>query len=69
MSGQNAEEHPLDPVDAVLSAHDGDARAAIAELLEDVDYLRNQIAYASLAVSRGYAYGWLPTHERMPEAD
>jgi hypothetical protein len=60
------------PVDAdlvheVLKAHRGDVRAAIAGLLEDVDYLQGEIAYASLALSRGFTRGWTPSFRRMAE--
>ena len=50
---------PLDPrpleVDAVLAEFDGDARAAIAALLHDLDVLARD---ASVTTSRGYVRGY-----------
>lgn len=64
---QSQEVESADPVTAVLDAHGGDVRAAVTGLLNDIEYLRNQIAFASLVTSRGYAYGWVPSFERTAE--
>ena len=40
-------------VEAVLSWHDEDAKAAIATLLQDCRHLRQQLALAEGALSRG----------------
>lgn len=58
------EESPQDPVDAALAWHDGNARAAIATLIEDCRHLRNQLALAEGAMSRGMTRGWLPSFDR-----
>ena len=60
---------PVSPdlVGEVLKAHRGDAEAAIAGLLDDVNYLQDQIAYASLAMSRGFTRGWKPSFRRIAE--
>lgn len=53
-----------DPVAHLLAWHDGDHRAAIETLLEDVAYLRMQLALATAAMSAGYTRGWAPNEER-----
>jgi hypothetical protein len=53
-----------DHVDAVLSYHEGDARAAIATLLGDVRHLRLQLALADGVMSRGMTRGWRPRFDR-----
>lgn len=58
----NAVAHDIeDEIDLVLSYYKGDTRAAIKALLEDREFLSNQVAIASMAVSHGYARGWKPT--------
>ena len=58
-------DHPLDPeVEAALAYHNGDAAAAIATLLEDVRFLKSQLAMASGAMSRGLTRGWEPKYDR-----
>ncbi len=51
-------------VEAELAFHDGDAKAAISELIRDRAYLRQQPALAEFAGSRGFARGWRPSFER-----
>ncbi|MBB3590494.1 hypothetical protein FHX08_000838 [Rhizobium sp. BK529] len=51
-------------VEAVLSWHDEDAKAAIATLLQDCRHLRAQLALAEGAMSRGMVRGWRPAFER-----
>jgi hypothetical protein len=55
-------------VDTVLRAFDGDERAAIAALLEDMDALCWQIDRASLMLSHGFTRGWKPCWKRVLEA-
>lgn len=58
----NALAHDIeDEIDLVLTYHNGDTRAAIKALLEDREFLAQQIAIASMAVSHGYTRGWKPT--------
>ena len=59
-----AEEDPIDEVEAALVWHDGDARAAIATLLDDCRHLRLQLALTEAAMSRGFTRGWKPSLER-----
>lgn len=57
----------LDEVDlavSVLAAFDGDALAAIRNLLADADFLRDQLYTASCVMSSGMARGWKPKYER-----
>lgn len=49
---------------SVLTAHDGDALAAIRSLLEDGDFLRDQLWIASSLMSKGIGRGWRPQYER-----
>lgn len=51
-------------VEAVLSWHDEDAKAAIATLLQDCRHLRQQLALAEGVMSRGMTRGWRPSFDR-----
>lgn len=51
-------------VEAELAWHGGDAKATIAELLKDRLFLREQLALADGAGSRGFTRGWRPSYER-----
>jgi hypothetical protein len=51
----------------VLAVYAGDHRAAIEALLADRAYLERELAFASLAMSFGFARGWRPAAgEREP---
>ncbi|MGK9055519.1 hypothetical protein [Neorhizobium petrolearium] len=54
-------------VEAELAWHEGDAKAAIATLLEDNRHLRVQLALMEAAGSKGFTRGWRPTYRRMPQ--
>jgi len=54
----------IDPVEAALAWHEGDARAAIATLLDDCRHLRLQLVLASGAMSKGMTRGWQPAADR-----
>ncbi|MBP2486298.1 hypothetical protein JOH50_002025 [Rhizobium leguminosarum] len=54
----------VDLAASVLKAHGGDALAAIQSLLEDADFLRDQLWIASNLVSKGISRGWQPKYER-----
>jgi hypothetical protein len=60
-----APEPEVDLVEAVLTACGGDYKLAIRELLDDADFLRDQLYTASQLMSRGMAYGWRPKYERL----
>ena len=55
----------VDLVDSVLHACGGDHRLAIRELLEDADFLRDQLYIASELMSKGMSRGWRPRYERV----
>ena len=55
---------PADLVAAMLEAYRGDYRAAIEALLEDTDFLRDQLHTASCLMSSGMGRGWRPKYER-----
>lgn len=67
MHAERQEAHPLpdlDPIDAALAWHAGDARATIATLIEDCRHLRQQLALTEGAMSRGMTRGWSPSFDR-----
>lgn len=57
-------EPEADPVDHIIAWHDGDSRAAIETLMEDIQHLRMQLALATAAMGRGFTRGWMPEAER-----
>jgi len=57
-------EPEADPVDHIIAWHDGDSRAAIETLMEDILHLRMQLALATAAMGRGFTRGWMPEAER-----
>ncbi|MEA1840746.1 dehydrogenase [Agrobacterium tumefaciens] len=57
-------EPEADPVDHIIAWHDGDSRAAIETLMEDILHLRMQLALATAAMGRGFTRGWMPEADR-----
>ncbi|TRB14302.1 dehydrogenase [Rhizobium rhizogenes] len=55
------EEPEFDPIEAILAAHSGDARAAIEDLVHRIQHLRHQLSLASGVMSRGITRGWTPS--------
>jgi hypothetical protein len=55
------EEPELDPIEAILAAHSGDARAAVADLVHRIQHLRLELSLASAAMSKGLTRGWAPS--------
>ena len=51
-------------VDAAIERAGGDARAAIAALVADAAFLRDQLRTASCLMSSGMGRGWKPKYER-----
>ncbi|MBY3513047.1 hypothetical protein HFN76_12485 [Rhizobium laguerreae] len=51
-------------LDEVVAFHDGDMRAAIGTLLDDIRHLRQQLALAEGAMSRGMTRGWRLHYDR-----
>lgn len=59
---QRADE--ADVADYILDCHDGDAKAAIEAMQEEIEHLQYQLSLAVVAMSRGYTRGWAPSVER-----
>nr|WP_097170273.1 dehydrogenase [Rhizobium sp. AN5] len=53
-----------DPVDHIIAWHDGDSRAAIETLMDDILHLRTQLAMATAAMGTGFTRGWKPDADR-----
>ena len=51
---------PPDQVEAILCAYDHDARAAIVDLVADLNDLHRRLALADRCQSSGFARGWRP---------
>ncbi|MBM7046516.1 MULTISPECIES: dehydrogenase [Rhizobium] len=56
-----AQEPEFDPIEAILAAHSGDARAAIEDLVHRIQHLRYQLSLASAVMSKGMTRGWGPS--------
>ena len=56
-----AQEPEFDPIEAILAAHGGDARAAIDDLVHRIQHLRYQLSLASAVMSKGMTRGWAPS--------
>lgn len=63
-AGPTRSDDLADEVEAVLSWHDENPRAAIETLLNDCRHLRQQLALAEGAMSAGITRGWRPSYER-----
>nr|WP_312938791.1 dehydrogenase [Agrobacterium pusense] len=48
----------------MIAWHDGDSRAAIETLMEDIQHLRMQLALATAAMGRGFTRAWKPDADR-----
>lgn len=57
-------EPKADPIDHLIAWHDGDSRAAIETLMEDIQHLRLQLALATAAMGNGFTRGWKPDADR-----
>ncbi|MCM2436336.1 dehydrogenase [Agrobacterium rosae] len=58
------EEPEANAVEHIIEWHDGNERGAIRTLLEDVQFLRGQLAMATAAMGKGYTRGWVSSEER-----
>ena len=58
------EKPELDPIEAILTAHNGDARAAVADLVHRIQHLRLELSLAYAAMSKGLTRGWAPSANR-----
>lgn len=57
--------HEVDLAVSVLAAAGGDPLVAIRSLLEDADFLRDQLFIATSLMSKGVGRGWKPKYERV----
>ena len=58
------DENETDLVEVILAAHDGDAVAALREVIADASFLYEQLRTASSFLSYGAARGWRPKFAR-----
>lgn len=49
-----------DDIDWMIIEHGGDVRAALETSMSEVERLREELAFATLAMSYGFARGWQP---------
>ena len=57
------EEPEFDPVEAALAFCGGDARAPIVALLDELQFVRGQLALSEAGMSVGFTRGWKPSFE------
>ena len=57
---------PPDQVEAILLAYDHDARAAIGDLVADLNALYRRLALADAYMSSGFARGWRAIEWQAP---
>lgn len=55
---------PVDDIAAALAFHSGDVRATIGTLLDDIKFLKEQLAVTQIGMSIGFTRGWQPSFER-----
>jgi hypothetical protein len=60
-------EKNIDVADYILSCHDGDPKAAIEAMIEEIEHLQHQLNIAVAAMGHGYTRGWKPEASRGPE--
>jgi hypothetical protein len=58
---------PPDQVEAILLAYDHDARAAIGDLVADLNALYRRLAFADACMSSGFSRGWRAIKWQAPE--
>ncbi|XUY29711.1 hypothetical protein RMR21_022230 [Agrobacterium sp. rho-8.1] len=58
---------PTNVAEYILLCHDGDAKAAIEAMQEEIEHLQHQLNLAVVAMGRGYTRGWVPGGERRSE--
>lgn len=57
-------EQVVDVAAYVIQRHDGDAKAAVETLLDEIEHLQQQLSVAVAAMGRGFTRGWTPSGER-----
>ncbi|WP_082760331.1 hypothetical protein [Agrobacterium bohemicum] len=53
-----------DVADYILDYHNGDAKAAIKAMQDEIEHLQHQLSLAVVAMGRGYTRGWAPGETR-----
>lgn len=59
---QRADE--ADVADYILDCHNGNAKAAIDAMQEEIEHLQQQLSIAVVAMGKGYRRGWVPGEKR-----
>ncbi|WP_181013820.1 hypothetical protein [Agrobacterium rosae] len=55
---------PADVAEYILHCHNGNAKAAIEAMQEEIEHLQHQLSLAVVAMGRGYTRGWVPSEGR-----
>ncbi|MES5096644.1 hypothetical protein ABUK73_00270 [Agrobacterium sp. BA1120] len=63
----NDETAPVDVADYILQCHEGNAKAAIEAMQEEIEHLQHQLSLAVVAMGHGYTRGWAPSEGRGRE--
>lgn len=53
-----------DVADYILDCHNGDAKAAVQAMQDEIEHLQHQLNIAVAAMGKGYTRGWVPSGER-----
>lgn len=53
-----------DVADYILDCHNGDAKAAVQAMQEEIEHLQHQLSLAVVAMGKGYTRGWVPSEKR-----
>lgn len=59
---------PIEVADYILQCHDGDAKAAIEAMQDEIEHLQHQLSLAVVAMGRGYTRGWVPSGDRNADS-
>lgn len=54
----------IDVADYILLCHDGNAKAAVVAMQEEIEHLQHQLRLAVAAMGKGYTRGWAPSEGR-----
>lgn len=55
---------PADLAAYILQCHNGNAKAAIEAMQEEIEHLQYQLSLAVVAMGKGYTRGWVPSEGR-----
>lgn len=54
----------INVADHILFCHDGNAKAAVEAMQEEIEHLQHELRLAVGAMGRGYTRGWVPSEDR-----